>query len=41
MDREMWIEYAIEFIVDHATKVSSFTANDLWPAGLKEPANAR
>lgn len=42
MDKETWINYAVNFIVDFATKDGkTFTANDLWPAGLSEPENAR
>lgn len=42
MGKEDWINYAVRFITDFATKDGKvFTANDLWPAGLAEPADAR
>lgn len=41
MDKETWINYAVDFIVDFATKDGkTFSANDLWDAGLTEPQQA-
>jgi hypothetical protein len=41
MAREDWIAYAIDFMVKFSKENGAFTANDLWPAGLSEPAEAR